>query len=393
MADLLGLVLAHINDPTADAHLETEVAAHVAAVKASAGGGVRGLVAHAEKAVQANPEAAFAFDANRSAMLTVGDRRWAAGHFEALSLAELRVRVQRTRGQGAAARVRLSVFDGASPATDIGGLQATSGHGSVFQVASQFNCLESPGPYVTQVAKYFQDPTQGPRASVSAFPATLLRHYHAPGGDGQRFVQQTDGSQIDLLSDACGPGAARNGYFSGEGIANPRQLVQSLEDNFEAIRVGVHDGAQVVLGYSWDGLVEEGGDRCVAQIFTSTVAGGAYGARNRLGSECFAIACRQLLRAAYLGTLLAAVSLGRNRVVLTLIGGGVFGNPVEQIWDAIQWAVTEVVPCVTHDLDVVVNGYNLGGLIDLDQAILPAVRKRGGAILSFNSQGLAGIRR
>ncbi len=33
-------------------------------------------------------------------------------------------------------------------------------------------------------------------------------------------------------------------------------------------------------------------------------------------------AARQLLRAAYLGTLLAAVSLGRTRVTLTLIGGG-----------------------------------------------------------------------
>ena len=32
------------------------------------------------------------------------------------------------------------------------------------------------------------------------------------------------------------------------------------------------------------------------------------------------------LRAAYLGTLLAAATLGQHLAVLTLIGGGVFGN-------------------------------------------------------------------
>ena len=34
-------------------------------------------------------------------------------------------------------------------ATDIGSLQATAGPGMLFQVASQFNCLEAPGPFVT----------------------------------------------------------------------------------------------------------------------------------------------------------------------------------------------------------------------------------------------------
>ena len=51
--------------------------------------------------------------------------------------------------------------------TDIGALQASAPPGSLFQVASQFNCLESPGAYVTPVAAYLGDPTQGPRASIS----------------------------------------------------------------------------------------------------------------------------------------------------------------------------------------------------------------------------------
>ena len=74
---------------------------------------------------------------------------------------------------------------------------------ALFQVASQFNCLEAPGSFVVPVADYLHDPTQGPRASVSAFPATLVRHYAAPQPGGQRFVQASNGPQIMLvLSDA-----------------------------------------------------------------------------------------------------------------------------------------------------------------------------------------------
>ncbi|MFZ2164365.1 MAG: hypothetical protein WAV45_02785, partial [Propionibacteriaceae bacterium] len=59
-----------------------------------------------------------------------------------------------------------------------------------------------------------------------------------------------------------------------------------------------------------------------------------------------------LLRGAYLGTLLAAASAGRPRVVLTLIGGGVFGNPVAAIVDAIAWAFDQTADL---GLDVILN--------------------------------------
>ena len=99
------------------------------------------------------------------------------------------------------------------------------------------------------------------------------------------------------------------------------------------------------------------------------------------GERClrnaFVPACRQLLRAAYLGTLLATVALGRNREVLTLIGGGVFGNPIGLIWEAIQWSVNEIEPHLSSDLEVIVNGYNFGTLIDLEQEVLPAVHRTG----------------
>src|SRR5207244_9763794 len=116
--------------------------------------------------------------------------------------------------------VRLWVLDGASPATDVGSLQGTAEEGTLFQVASQFNCLESPGPFVASVSEYFNDFTQGPRASISAFPATLLRHYAAPGPNSERFVQTSGlGPQLDLLADVFEPGKSpvRNGYLFGHG--------------------------------------------------------------------------------------------------------------------------------------------------------------------------------
>ena len=103
-------------------------------------------------------------------------------------------------------------------------------------------------------------------------------------------------------------------------------------------------------------------------------------------------ACRQMLRAAYLGTLLAAATLRQGQVVLTLIGGGVFGNPIPLIWDAIRWAVAETEPLLSRDLDVLVNGRNLGAQV-LRETILASVRERGGAFLVFPRQGLPQVQR
>jgi hypothetical protein len=168
-------------------------------------------------------------------------------------------------------------------------------------------------------------------------------------------------------------------------------LAAALEAGFDRIRVGVHDAVQVVLGHAWDRAVEGSDRRRITQVFTPTVAGGGYGGQRALATA-FEPVCRQTLRAAYLGTLLAAVALGRTPAVLTLIGGGVFGNPIGLIWEAILWAFDEARPLAAGPLDVVLNGYNLSALIDRG-GILPAVRERGGAVLRFSGEGLVEVRR
>jgi hypothetical protein len=391
MFDLIQF-LDSVDNISADVPLRRQVDAHVAALRASASRGNRHRVRSAEETVKLEPERSFSFDSAGTATLRADGQTSCAGRFETPSISELRARCMASAaGAAARGRVKLWVLDGASPATDIGSLQATSTESTLFQVASQFNCLESPGPSVTPVSNYFNDPTQGPRASISAFPATLLRHYSAPDAGGGRFVQETDGRQIDLLADALGPGACRNGYFTGRD-GDGQGTLDDLAGRFDRIRVGVHDAAQVVLGYDWDGEVERSESRRIAQVFTSTVAGGGYGGERALGSA-FGGVCRQLLRAAYLGTLLAAASLGRDRVVLTLIGGGVFGNPVSHILEAISWAVDEAERLLAKDLCVVVNGYSLGNLTDLRSVVLPLVQARGGAIIRFDRDGIAEVLR
>jgi hypothetical protein len=336
---------------------------------------VRGLLAAIEREVASDPDRCFTFDDGGEATLSAAGRTWAAGRFETPSLGELRARVA-ARPRAGDGRLALSVLRGAHPLTDIGTLQATAPPRSLFQVASQFNCLESPGPYLVPVRDYPGDPTQGPRASVSAFPGTFLRHYRAPAADGTRFVQTSDRG-LNLLADAVDPEVAepRSGYLQVAQVRDLEALASSLDDRFDRIRVGVHSGVEVVLGHDWGGPVP-GAPRRIAQVFTSTLALGAYGADD--GSVALATARRHLLRAAYLGTLLAALDLGCETVVLTLIGGGVFGNPHRDIWDAIHWALDQADPHADGRALVLVNTRER--LADADRARVTA---RGGTVVEF----------
>lgn len=388
--DLLEALSRDAHEPSREASLRLAIAEHVTALRASVGRGDRGLVARAEAAAQRDPSRAFHFDADGSATLHVDGKALPAGRFETPTIAELRRRASERAGS-APSPSRLSVLLGGSPATDIGSLQATSAERTLFQAASQFNCLEAPEPTIVPVEEYFLDPTQGPRASISAFAATLLRHYAAPARGGGRFVQTAGGPQLDLLEGALGRRASVDGYFTGRGHGDSTALVDALEAGFEQLCVGLHDDAEVRLGHAWDGEVPEPYPR-IAQVFTSTVAAGGYGGDVYLGAE-FERACRVLQRAAQLGTLLGAVATGRRRVVLTLIGGGVFGNPAGIIWNAIVEAFDEVAKSAPEGLEVYVNGYNLARQIDVARVVLPRVRERNGTVSRFDASGLVDILR
>ncbi|MFA5506115.1 MAG: hypothetical protein WC314_01620 [Vulcanimicrobiota bacterium] len=334
--------------------------------------GARTLVHDLEARVARDPAGMFQFDQTGFATLD----SYQAGRFSCPNIGELRARMPEQTEPG---KLALWLLEGSHPATDIGALQASAPPGSLFQVASQYNCLEAPSPQLVPVEAYFDDPTQGPRASISAFPATLLRHYQAPGPEGTRFVQQTDHPQLNLLHRVAWNSVAQvhNGYLTPARVSDPETFANLLQDHFEEIEIGHHENLQVVLGANWDGGVS--GSPLIGQAFTSTLAAGLYGQVD-FSREPWSTITVQLQRAAYLGTLLAAASSGCRYAVLTLIGGGVFGNPPPLIWDAIVWACRETRRRLKSDLLVVVNGRDLSHSMSLEKPTND-VREFGGEVM------------
>lgn len=383
-------LLDELEDTAGQARVLEAVARQLEWVAHSRGRGPVELVAYAEQAVAHDPARAFRFACDGSATLLVGRQRFRAGHLEVAPLGRLRARAlaARQRAGDIDVRRRLWVLDGTSSITDIGGLQASAAPGTLFQVASQFNCLEAPGPFVTPVQNYLNDPTQGPRAAASAFPGALLRHYAAPAADGRRFVQRTNGEQLELLAAVCDPQVAevKNGYLRELDIASPPSFARALVEGFESVAVGVHTGIEVVLGADWAGAVPMAPHQTISQVLTSTVAGGMYGEAGE--DDVGVLICRQLLRAAYFGTSAAAAALGMRRVVLTLIGGGVFQNPIPLIWEALCWAADQVEPLLHDDLSIVVNGRELSRHVPMAELTAQA-RARGGGVLSLERGGTA----
>ena len=114
----------------------------------------------------------------------------------------------------------------------------------------------------------------------------------------------------------------------------------------------------------------------------------ALGAYSGGVSDEFAGACTWLLRAAYLGTLLAALDLRKHAVVLTLIGGGAFGNSLRSIWDAMVWAVDRVNAFAPSELIVMVNARGMGSGIPSDE-VVEVARARHGIVVTVRSEGTA----
>jgi hypothetical protein len=270
---------------------------------------------------------------------SVNGNRYGIGHLLLPPLAKLHWHAD--LGQAAPTTVRCVTGDARAMHSD------PEYEGAMFQVASQFNLLEMTGPNVTPedgVTRYSSDHTQGPACAIAAGAATIYRNYFVPVDD--QFGQTRD-RQLDTLGDV---GAAlsryldrpvsdlwtmRNGYAlcSKFGLQAITRLIadggEELRDHLrQSLRIGLHQGVEVTD-------VREDKRRCVTQAFCSALPV-AYGSGRREAWEALA---RVVLEAAYEATLLAAVDRVPNIVLLTRVGGGVFGNADEWIDDAIVRAV------------------------------------------------------
>ena len=109
------------------------------------------------------------------------------GQLETPTLAKLRARVLKSPAPSGKLKLREVISDAKSLHTD------TSNTGALFQVASQFNLLEMPGPNVTPedgVSAYEGDHTQGPACAVAAGAGTKTF---------TQFSQSANSGMLNLL--------------------------------------------------------------------------------------------------------------------------------------------------------------------------------------------------
>jgi len=218
-------------------------------------------------------------------------------------------------------------------------------HGALFQVASQFNLLEMLNPKLTPengVGIYENDYTQGPACAIACGAGTIYRNYFAPVNHqiGQTACNQIDCLRdvgIDLANDKHQLWEMVNGYViaNSVGLSKIAQLINSrseaeLEHLKGKLRIGLQCDTEVTI---------RNNKNRVTQAYCSALPVAYAQCKPELW-EPFA---RLILEASYEATLYAAVSnykkTGNNRVFLTLLGGGAFGNHTEWIFDALKKAV------------------------------------------------------
>jgi hypothetical protein len=269
----------------------------------------------------------------------VNGNSWSCGELEVVSLADLRLRVE-----------QLPTLEGELTITevvaDVQRLHADEANAhSLFQVASQFNLLEmvSQGvPPEHGVGIYEHDLTQGPACAIAAGAGTIYRNYFAEV-NGQ--IGQSESNQIDcleLLGELLGNPEGRlwqmrNGYAlaSEEGLEEIAGNLQSaspeeLNALRGALKVGVQWGTEVTL---------PGAGHLVSQVYCSALPVAYCQWPTELWKE-FAVL---VLEAAYEATFCAAIlnrhRHGNNKLFLTLLGGGAFGNDDDWIVGAIRRAL------------------------------------------------------
>ena len=266
----------------------------------------------------------------------LNQKSWLCGELETPTLAQLRQRVSHIKYDLAPISVR----------NVVGNVQHLhlnrANENAVFQVASQFNLLEMTSPRVTPecgVGIYEHDFTQGPACAIAAGAGTIYRNYFV---DINGRIGQTADNQIDCLS-----GIAKlfdnskqrlwkmvNGYAlpSAEGLEEINRKLESMDEAAldtvrQALQIGLHWDTQVTLGDA---------SHTVSQAYCSAMPV-AYTNHTK---ELWAPLAKIVLEAAYEATICAAIlNVDRNRnnrLFLTRLGGGAFGNNPDWITNAIS---------------------------------------------------------
>lgn len=269
---------------------------------------------------------------------------------------------------------------------------------ATFQAASQFNCLEFPNPRAFPelgITFYCTDHTQGPACALACAAGTMYRNYFTPvpipdsaindlpssikrsistegtiRGQSKQFQLNT----LDLLEGSLDNAQneywfIENGYTFSKSENNLLKLNQRLSSDYnsdelreeliEKVKVGFHEEVGVTFNSQGKVIPPHLPDVIVNQVYCSALSC-AYSGISNVHWEPLA---RIVLQAMYEGAVLAGMikwleslvyctiktskveepqETFENQLFLTFVGGGVFGNEMSWIYEAIGRAIAKV---------------------------------------------------
>jgi len=231
---------------------------------------------------------------------------------------------------------------------DVGNLQGLSDNkGALFQVASNFNVIESPSETVSPLMdnftqSYYRDKTQGPSASISTGAAAIARVY-CPFLDLSTDLNtwnQTKAKQVNLLEHLKEHFPLKNGYitFNGTEPKFPKLYTKEYYKLLLMSKTCYHKDCQVITGYRDHQGYEKVKDP--AQLVDQCICGainisqGSSGTYNATTLD-IQTKCLFALELAYNGTYLEAIQNKKRKIFLTMLGGGAFGNNKDWILSSI----------------------------------------------------------
>lgn len=266
-------------------------------------------------------------------------RTFVFGRLETPTLGELRQRVKALQLQPG--KIKISQVVG-----NVQHLHADPQNAhALFQVASQFNLLEMVGPGVTPergIGGYEYDRTQGPACAIAAGAGTIYRNYFA-SVNGR--IGQTHDNQIDCIGDLgakLGNTQAqlwemKNGYLlpSEASLTKINEALSALDETGidelrSLIRVGVQWNTEVTIS-------ENG--HLVTQVYGSAAPIAYSGLSSKLWEKFASLILEASYEATFCAAALNFAQNGNNKLFLTLLGGGAFGNDQQIIIAAIRRAI------------------------------------------------------
>ncbi len=229
--------------------------------------------------------------------------------------------------------------------------------GAIFQVASQFNCLEMTGPSIRPedgITRYMFDKTQGPACALCCPAATVYRNYFwNDSGQSKKQINLIDKIEEILFENKNQKKIQPywkmvNGYC----LFNDKDSLDNLNSRLKqenGLYEDLRDNFKIGIQYETEVRLNNGNkDHRITQIFCSALPISYSHFHAPLGS--WKLFASLVLESCYDATLTFASKLAEHKkkakeenkrvqVFLTSVGGGVFGNRPCWIESAIQSAL------------------------------------------------------